>query len=97
MTVAGGAAEGGTVFELSPGSNGVWNEQILFSFNGGSDGGSLDGGKLTLDGSGNIYGTCFSGGAYGFGVVFELTSAQMASGPRRSCIALPGATTVLDL
>jgi uncharacterized repeat protein (TIGR03803 family) len=73
MTVAGGAAEGGTVFELSPGSNGVWNEQILFSFNGGSDGGSLDGGKLTLDGSGNIYGTCFSGGAYGFGVVFELT------------------------
>jgi uncharacterized repeat protein (TIGR03803 family) len=72
-TVAGGAYEGGTVFELSPGSNGAWNEQILFSFNGGSDGGSLDGGKLTLDSSGNLYGTCFSGGAYGFGIVFELS------------------------
>src|ERR1700732_3786919 len=58
----------GTVFELSPGANGTWTESVLSSFTGGADGGSLFGSSLIIDGSGNLYGTAESGGAYGYGV-----------------------------
>ena len=59
------------VFELSP-SNGGWTyktlSQILFTFNiGGVEG------NLTMDASGNIYGTTYFGGAHGGGSVFKLT------------------------
>jgi uncharacterized repeat protein (TIGR03803 family) len=61
----------GTVFELSPGSGGLWTEKILHSFGSGKDG-SLPVGALVFDTSGNIYGTTETGGAYGWGTVFEL-------------------------
>jgi uncharacterized repeat protein (TIGR03803 family) len=70
-THGGGVFTLGTVFELSPGPGGGWTEKILYNFknlgNGGSDAG------LTLDAAGNLYGTELQGGAYGFGMVFELS------------------------
>lgn len=64
----------GTVFELSPdGSN--WNETTLYSFTGGADGANPGFSYLIFDGAGNLYGTTFSGGANGDGVVFELSPA----------------------
>ena len=71
----GGTNFEGTVFELSPGSNGTWTEQVLFSFSGGADGGSPLGG-LAVDSHGNLYGTTYAGGANGFGTVFELVSGS---------------------
>ena len=44
---------------------------MLHTFSG-PDGGVPEAG-VTLDGKGHIYGTTFAGGAYGNGVVFELT------------------------
>lgn len=70
-TVGGGASYSGTVFELTPGSNGTWTEKILYSFTGGSDGGHPFSG-VTFDKSGNLYGTTENGGTYEFGTVFEL-------------------------
>jgi hypothetical protein len=67
---------GGTVFELSPGSNG-WTEHVLHNFGKGFDG-SGPNGALILDSTGNIYGTTGAGGAAGAGgtvasgIVFEL-------------------------
>jgi len=62
----------GTVFKLTPGSNGSWTETVLHSFKGKWDGGGPIGGVI-LDSAGNIYGTTFQGGAPGhFGVVFKL-------------------------
>jgi uncharacterized repeat protein (TIGR03803 family) len=68
----------GTVFELSPQGSGSWTETVLYSFcaNGGH---CLDGafplGQLTLDASGNLYGTTEQGGTgvYAVGTVFELS------------------------
>jgi uncharacterized repeat protein (TIGR03803 family) len=62
----------GVVFELSPnGSN--WTYKVLHTFTGGADGGEPLGG-LTIDASGNLYGTAaFGGGATGLGTVFEVT------------------------
>jgi hypothetical protein len=71
----------GTVFELSPDSNGKWTETVLYTFKGGVDGG-IPYGSLVNDSSGNLYGTASEGGddrycgyyqVPGCGVVFELS------------------------
>ncbi len=72
-TFYGGAIGNGTVFELSPGPDGQWTEQVLHSFPTGNDG--IDpAAPLTLDAAGNLYGTTeFGGLARGQeGTVFEL-------------------------
>jgi len=66
-TDSGGAYDLGTVFEYTAGGT----ESVLYSFAGGSDGQDPQGG-LTMDGSGNLYGTTSSGGATGNGAVFKL-------------------------
>ena len=70
-TTAGGSSGNGTVFELSP-SGGGWTENVLYSFQGGSDGNKPTAG-LIFDQSGNIYGSTASGGTGGGGTVFELS------------------------
>jgi uncharacterized repeat protein (TIGR03803 family) len=63
----------GTVFELTPGSNGTWTESVLHSFSdNGVDGWEPYGG-LVMDAAGNLYGTTSYGGAYGYGTVFKVT------------------------
>jgi uncharacterized repeat protein (TIGR03803 family) len=47
-------------------------ESILYAFSGGSDGGTPYS-TLTLDSSGNLYGTTFNGGANAAGTVYELS------------------------
>ena len=71
-TVGGGSSFQGTVFELSPGSNGTWTETVLYNFTGGSNGANPFNG-VVLDSTGNLYGTA-SGGASGFGLIFELVA-----------------------
>jgi len=76
----GGASGNGTVFELTPDSNGKWTEHVLYEFTGGKDGGQPWSG-LILDSNGNLYGTTSEGGnssdcAYSScGLVFSLTSS----------------------
>jgi uncharacterized repeat protein (TIGR03803 family) len=65
----------GTVFKLTPGANGKWSEKVLHNFCAvGPD--CQDGiypyGGLVSDKSGNLYGTTQAGGAYGYGMAFEL-------------------------
>ncbi len=71
-TQSGGTSFQGTVYEISPGTNGKWSESVLYSFTGGADGGIPFTSRLTVDSAGNLYGVANAGGAYGFGVVFEL-------------------------
>jgi uncharacterized repeat protein (TIGR03803 family) len=73
-TGSGGANAHGTVFELSPPAQrrAAWTEQVLFSFNGGTNG-SQPSASLIVDGAGNLYGTTGGGGANNHGVVFELS------------------------
>jgi uncharacterized repeat protein (TIGR03803 family) len=67
------ACEGGcgTVFKLSPRSNGKWAYTVLYRLNGYD--GWLPEAGLIRDKKGNLYGTAFYGGAHGTGVVFEIT------------------------
>jgi len=83
-TVAGGnvglclKAGCGTVFELSPNSNGGWKQTRMFKFVD-SNGASPSAGVI-IDASGNLYGTTSQGGdltacspAVGCGVAYKLT------------------------
>jgi uncharacterized repeat protein (TIGR03803 family) len=72
-TVAGGGAFGsGVAFILTKNQDGSWTENVIHSFQGGSDGASPYAG-LTFDQAGNLYGTTRFGGGSGFGVVYKLT------------------------
>jgi hypothetical protein len=69
-----GGAHVGTVFELSPESNGNWSEKILHRFAAnGHDGFYPAYAPLVVDTEGNIYGITESGGESNQGLVFEVT------------------------
>jgi uncharacterized repeat protein (TIGR03803 family) len=73
---AGGGAYGdGTIFKLTPGTNGKWGETVLHDFNGKDGAGPQA--DVALDATGNLYGTTVSGGnsksCIGCGAVFKLS------------------------
>jgi uncharacterized repeat protein (TIGR03803 family) len=71
-TWVGGAAGQGTVFKLTPHSDGSWTESVVHSFEG-SDG-AYPAASLIFDLAGNLYGTTYLGGSSGAGVVFQLAA-----------------------
>ncbi len=76
-TSSGGSSDFGSVFRLSPQSNGTWQETQLYRFKSGSDGERPWAG-LTWDQQGNLYGTTIFGGTsnacgYACGTVFKLS------------------------
>jgi uncharacterized repeat protein (TIGR03803 family) len=77
----------GTVFKLTPNSNGTWTESILYTFLGGEDGGSPA--AIVFDGAGNIFGTTSSGGANlncSCGTVFELSPPKSGTTWQKSVL-----------
>jgi len=67
-TFGGNGSDYGTVFKLSV----IGEETVLYRFAGGTHGEHPQGG-VVRDARGNLYGTTFSGGAFGFGAVFRVT------------------------
>jgi uncharacterized repeat protein (TIGR03803 family) len=80
-TYAGGSSGWGTVFQLAPGAS-SWNESVLYTFTGATDGGGPLAG-VTQGTGGVLYGSTSWGGAAGgcplggyaagCGVIFQLT------------------------
>lgn len=71
MLIGASLSGNGQLFRLKE-THGVWSEQVIYSFTGGSDGADA----YDLDassGDGAVYGVTESGGQYGKGVVFKLT------------------------
>jgi uncharacterized repeat protein (TIGR03803 family) len=62
----------GTIFELSPNGS-AWMESILYEFTNSAGDGAIPVAAVTLDRTGNLWGTTASGGTFGDGTVFELT------------------------
>ena len=80
----GGNGGGGTVFKLTPNSNGTWKEHVLHAFTTGKDG-AVPWASFTSDAAGNLYGTTTVGGSptcnppAGCGVVFKLNTSHKFS------------------
>ena len=72
---AGGAYSAGSIFELIPRVTGPWGESVVHSFTGSTDGAAPQAG-VTVDSSGNLFGTASGGGAGKNGVAFELLHSQ---------------------
>jgi uncharacterized repeat protein (TIGR03803 family) len=83
-TSLGGFQGNGTVYQLRPPASACksvscpWTENVLYRFQGGSDGLSPQYGDLTFDSAGSVYGTTNGGGldtceGSTCGVVFKLT------------------------
>lgn len=70
-TSYGGTYNDGAVWELSPNGSGGWNFTILELFDWTN--GDQSYGGLTMDRFGNLWGNAYYGGAYGDGVLFELS------------------------
>jgi len=70
-----GGDSNGTVYELTPNSDGSWTHTVLHSFLGGKDG-SIAEGTLIFDQHGNLYGVTWADGAYGHGTAFKLTQGS---------------------
>ena len=72
----------GVVYKLTH-ANGTWTESVLYTFQGGTDGGTARGGVI-LDTTGNLYGVTSAGGdpnctvgeGFGCGTVYELSPSQ---------------------
>jgi len=61
---------GGSAFKLTS-APGPWNDDFVSTFSGGINLGPYD--KLVMDSAGDLYGTTFADGQYGYGSVFKLT------------------------
>ncbi len=80
----------GTVYQLTPQTNGSWTETVLYVFKGKAfNDGEYPEGGLIVDSAGNLYGTAAYGGkgscillgiTGGCGVVFELSPPQQQGG-----------------
>ncbi|HEX4119960.1 MAG TPA: choice-of-anchor tandem repeat GloVer-containing protein [Verrucomicrobiae bacterium] len=68
-STGGGKNHYGTIFEITPG--GAFTP--LYAFTNGIDGAAPVAG-LTQGPDGNLYGTASSGGAYGYGTIFDITT-----------------------
>jgi len=70
-TYRGGTYGFGTVFKLTRSGE----KRRLYSFGGNGDGRYPRDGRLARDEAGNLYGTTYEGGAYGYGAVFKVSNA----------------------
>jgi uncharacterized repeat protein (TIGR03803 family) len=70
-TKCDGADNAGSVFKLTLSGN-SWTYTSLYDFTGGSDGANPIC-NVVFDANGNLCGTASAGGAYGYGVVWEIT------------------------
>ena len=70
---AGGGGGYGVIYQLTPESG--WTENVLYTFSGGADGGFPQS-TVTIDSTGNLYGTTIGGGTghgdAGCGVVYQI-------------------------
>lgn len=76
-----GGQGGGAVFELKHGSAGRWTEQTLHGF---SSKNMYALGGVVIDSAGNLYGSTLYGGAYGVGMLFELTPNKDGSWTKKT-------------
>jgi len=71
----GGSNNLGSVYQLTPNLDGSWTQSLPYSFGSQSLDGTQPYAEVTLN-AGNLYGTTFTGGAFGFGTVFKLSSGS---------------------
>ena len=86
MTPTGGTYGLGTIYKIASGSSDL---DVIHTFTGGPDGSSGSAGRMLLR-HGRLYGAATTGGAYGSGVVFELTPTAVGEWDFRTLYSFRG-------
>jgi uncharacterized repeat protein (TIGR03803 family) len=89
-TPTGGTNGSGTIYELTPNKNKTWKLKVVHTFTGGDDGAGGSAGRLIFDGRGNIYGVTTSGGAFGSGTAFQVSSLSPGKWKLQTLYAFKG-------
>jgi hypothetical protein len=77
LTTQGGGGTDGAVVELTPNHPGLWNAEVLYTFNSHPPNGDQPFAGVTFDSSGNLYGDTIQGyDPYQLGIVFQLVPAN---------------------
>jgi uncharacterized repeat protein (TIGR03803 family) len=74
-TTIAACSRNGQIYELSPSQQlqGNWKESVIHAFAGAPSDGEWILNTLLIDGTGNLYGTTFSGGASNVGTIYRLS------------------------
>ncbi len=91
VATVGGANGKGTAFRLTPTPGGNWKFKTLYAFKGQPDAG-FPYGALTLDASGDLYGSTYYDGANNLGAVYELAPTQTGAWRERVLYSFKGGT-----
>src|SRR5580658_2424053 len=83
----------GSVFELSPNSDGSWTQTELHVFGAFNDG-AMPAAELVFDTAGNLYGTTIAGGVHGYGTVFEVSPTSDGHWTEKVLYSFPGGATL---
>jgi len=70
-TTSSGGSGWGSVFEMTPVKTGGWTQTTLYTFTGGADGANPIA-NLVIASNNVMYGTTYTGGAHGYGTVYQL-------------------------
>lgn len=92
ITTAGGANGVGTIFKLTPGGTFSVLRHLTKATDGGNSYGSLTEGK-----DGALYGITYSGGSFGYGTIFKITTAGTFSVVRHMNGPTDGGSSQTDL
>ena len=91
-TAGSGTTQNGTVFELTPHTNGSWTEKVLYTFMANHKDGIGPDASLIFDQAGNLYGATPDGGTSRNGTVFELTPHTNGSWTEKVLYSFAGGT-----
>jgi len=89
MAPTGGAYGAGTIYKIYQIQGGAWNLRVIHAFTGGADGGTGSAGRMILR-KNHLYGAATTGGTYGSGIVFELTSRRVGEWDFRTLYSFRG-------
>src|SRR5579864_2168801 len=96
VTPFGGPEGAGTVYELSPGSAGIWSKTPLYTFTFQAGDVFFPNSNLVSDAKGNLYGIGVEGGANGFGGIFELSPGSNGTWTEKVIYSFRGGTDVVS-
>jgi len=83
----------GVAFQTTPNGDGTWTYHVMHRFDSFQGDGCLPAGSLTVDSSGNAYGTTTLCGRYHDGTVFRLTPAKDGSWKETILYSFPSINT----
>lgn len=91
VTLVGGSANEGFVFELTPTASGPWKAREIYTFGDSGAAPNTPLSSVIFDAAGNLYGSTYRGGTGNVGVVYELSPTAGGGWSEQTIYSFPSA------